>query len=135
MMFKIRQGLTLKQSLKHPDLVSRFLHGHQVLNLMEGHHPLDPVLWPFILEDSKLLGVLAASSWVVWIHEKLQVDTLRLVRVRPINLIHLLHLGNKRNGGFSRREGDKASEDLENLLMSIVWIKILQQKCDHSDLC
>jgi hypothetical protein len=26
-------------------------------------------------------------------------------------------------------------EDLENLLMAIVWIEILQQKCDHSVLC
>jgi hypothetical protein len=27
-----------------------------------------------ILEDSKLSGVLGASSWVVWIHEKLQLN-------------------------------------------------------------
>jgi hypothetical protein len=50
----------------------------------------------------------------------------------PINLVHLLHLGNERNGKFSRIEGDKAAEDLENLLMAIIWIEILQQKCDHS---
>jgi hypothetical protein len=101
MMFKIRQGLTIQQSPKHPGLVSRFLHGHQVINLSEGHHPLDPILWDpaSIIEDSKLSGVLGASSWVVWIHEKLQVDPLRLVRVRSINLVHLLHLGNKRMGG------------------------------------
>jgi hypothetical protein len=37
--------LTLQQSLKYPGLVRRFLHGHQVINLTEGHHPLDPVLW------------------------------------------------------------------------------------------
>jgi hypothetical protein len=75
--------------------------GYQVLNLTEGHHPLDPVLWDptSILEDSKVSGVLGASSWVVWIHEKLQLDPLRLVRISPINLVHLLHLGNKRNGG------------------------------------
>jgi hypothetical protein len=42
-MFKIRQGLTIQQSPKHPGLVSRFLHGHQVLNLTEGHHPFDPI--------------------------------------------------------------------------------------------
>jgi hypothetical protein len=99
MMFKIKQGLTLQQSLKHPGLVSRFLHGHQVLNLTEGHHPLDPILWASILEDSKLLGVLGTSSWVVCIHEKLQLDPLRLVRIRPINLVHLFHLGNKGNWG------------------------------------
>jgi hypothetical protein len=123
-MFKIRQDLTFQQSPKHPSLVSRFLHGRQVLNLTEGHHPLDPVLWDpaSILEDSKLSGVLGASSWVVWMHEKLQLDPLRLVRVSLINLVHLLHLGNKRNGG---------AEDLGNLLMAIVWIEILRQKCDH----
>jgi hypothetical protein len=83
-MFKVRQGLTLQQSPKHPGLVIRFLHGHQVLNLMEVHHPLDPILWASILEDSKLSGVLGTSSWVVWIHEKLQLDPLRLVRIIQI---------------------------------------------------
>jgi hypothetical protein len=97
MMFKIRQGLALQQSPKHPGFVRRFLHGHQVLNLTEGNHPLDPVLWDpaSILEDSKLLRVLGISSWVVWIHEKLQLDPLRLVSVRPINLVHLLCLEKK----------------------------------------
>jgi hypothetical protein len=52
-----------------------------------------------------------------------------------INLVHLLQLGNKRNGGFSRIEGGKVAVYLENLLMAIVWIEILQQKCDHSALC
>jgi hypothetical protein len=66
---------------------------------LEGHHPLDPILWASILEDSKLSGVFRTSSWVVWIHEKLKLDPLRLVCVRPINLVHLLQLGNKRNGG------------------------------------
>jgi hypothetical protein len=81
--------LTLQQSPKHPGLVSRFLHGHQVLNLTEGHHLLDPILWASMLEDSKLSGVLGASSWVVWIHEKLQLDPLRFVHIRRINLVHL----------------------------------------------
>jgi hypothetical protein len=49
-------------------LVSRFLHGHQVFNLTEGHHPLGPILWASILEDIKLLGVIGAKYWVVWIH-------------------------------------------------------------------
>jgi hypothetical protein len=89
---------------------------------MEVHHPLDPILWASIFEDSKLSGVLGASSWVVWIHEKLQIDPLILVHVSPING-HLLHLGNKRKGGGSY--GGKAAEDLENLLMNIVWIEIL----------
>jgi hypothetical protein len=137
MMFKVRQGLTLQQSPQHPGLVRRFLHGNQVLNLTEGHHQLDPVLWASILEDSKLSGVLGTSSWVVWIHEKLQLDPFRLVRVSPINLVHLIHLGNKEmgSGEFLRTEGDKAAADLENLLMAIVWIENLQQQCDHSALC
>jgi hypothetical protein len=130
--------LTLQQSPKHSGLVRRFIHGHQVLNVTEGHHPLDPIFWDpaSILEDSKLSGVLGASSWVVWIYEKLQVDPLRLVRISPINLAHLLHLGNKRNGGGKvldhRRR--KAAADLENLLMAIVWIDLSQQKCNHSPL-
>jgi hypothetical protein len=122
MIFKIRQGLTFQQNPKHPIHVRRFLHGDQVLNLTEGYHPLDPILWVSILEDSKL------SIWDVWIHEKHQLDPFRLVRIIPINLIHLLHLGNKRKGRFSRSEGGKAAADLENLLMSIVWIEIMQQK-------
>jgi hypothetical protein len=65
MMFKITQGLTIQQITKHPSLISRFLHEHQVLNLKEGHHPLDPIIWASILEDSKLSGVLGASDWVV----------------------------------------------------------------------
>jgi hypothetical protein len=96
---------------------------HQVLNLTEGHHPLDPILWASIFEDSKLSGVL--GGWVVWIHEKVQLDPLRLVRIRPINVVHLLHLGNKGMGGFLLTEGDKAEADLENLLMFIVWIENL----------
>jgi hypothetical protein len=96
MMFKITQGLTLQQSPKHPGLFRRFLHGHQVLNLTEGHHPLDPILWVSILEDSKLSGVLGASSLFVWIHEKIQLDPLRLVRFSPINLVNILHLAKQR---------------------------------------
>jgi hypothetical protein len=62
MMIKIREGLNLQQSPNHPGLVSRFLHGNQALNLTEGHHPLNPVLWASILEDSKLSGVLGADA-------------------------------------------------------------------------
>jgi hypothetical protein len=127
--------LTLQKSPKHPGLVSRFLHGYQILNLTEGNQPFDPILWVSILEDSKLSGVIGDSSWVVWIHEKLQLNPLRLVRVRLINPVHLLHFGNKRNGGFLHTEGGKAAEDSENLLMAIAWIEILQQKCDHSAIC
>jgi hypothetical protein len=52
-----------------------------------------------ILEDSKLSGVLGTSEWVVLIHEKLQLDPICLFYIRPINLVYLLHLGNKRKGG------------------------------------
>jgi hypothetical protein len=136
-MFKMRQGLTLQQSPKHPGLVNRFLQGHQFFNLTEDHHPRNSILWDptSIIEDSKLSGVLGASSWVVWIHDKLQLDPLRLVHIRSINLFHLLHLGNKRNGERSHTEGGKTAEFLVNLLMAVVWIEILQQKCDHSALC
>jgi hypothetical protein len=123
--------MILQQSPKHLGLVSRFIHWHQVLNLTEGHHPLDPLLWVSILEDSKLSGVLGASGWVVWIHEELHFDPLRLVRVSPINFVHLLHLRNERNGGFSRTEGVNAAEYLENLLMLIVWNGFVQQKYDQ----
>jgi hypothetical protein len=125
MMFKIRQGLTLQQNPKHPGLVRRFLHGHQVLNLTEGHHPLDPIFWASILKDSKVSGVLGISSWVVWIPKKLQLDPPRLIHIRSINLVHLLHLVNKRNGGgFLCTEGGKAAADFENLRMFIVRIVI-----------
>jgi hypothetical protein len=72
---------------------------HQFLNLTEGHHSPDPILWASILEDRKISGVFGIQGWVVWIHGKLQLDPLRLVRIRPINLVHILHLGNKSNGG------------------------------------
>jgi hypothetical protein len=125
--------LTLQQSPKHPGLVSRFLHEHHVLNLTSGHNKFDTLLWESILEDSKLSRVLV--GWIVWIHEKLQLYPLRLVHVRPINLVRLLHLGNRRNGEFSRTEGGKAASDLEILLITIVWIDFAQQNFDESALC
>jgi hypothetical protein len=127
MMFKTRQGLTFKQSPKYHGLVRRFLHGHQVLNLTEGYHPLDPVLWASILEDSELSRVLGTSGCVTLICKQHQFDPIRLVRIRPINLVHLLHLGNEWNGGmgFLRTEEGKEVENMENLLMAIVWIENL----------
>jgi hypothetical protein len=58
MMFKIRQDLILQQSLKYPGLYGRLLHGHKVLDIPEGHHPLDPIFLASIFEDNKLSGVL-----------------------------------------------------------------------------
>jgi hypothetical protein len=37
-------------------------------------------------------------------------------------------------GQFLCTEESKAVEDLENLLMAIIWIDFAQQKCDHSAL-
>jgi hypothetical protein len=108
--------LILQESPKHPGLVRWFLQGHQVLNLTEGHHPLDPILWDpaSILEDSKLLGALGV----------------------PSILFTFFTLETKGMGWrFLCKEGGKAAADLENLLMGIFWIKILQQKRDHSALC
>jgi hypothetical protein len=51
MMFNIRQGLALMR---------RFLQAHQVLNITEGHHPINTILWASILEDKKLSGLLGA---------------------------------------------------------------------------
>jgi hypothetical protein len=48
-----------------------------------------------ILEDTKVLGVF--GDWVVWILEELYFDLLSHVQVRAIYLVHLLHVGNKRN--------------------------------------
>jgi hypothetical protein len=114
MMIKVRQDLTLQQSPKHPGLVRWFLHGHQVLNLKEGHHPLDPLL-AFILEDSKLSGVLGDSSWVVCIHDKLQLDPLRLVHVRPINLPIFFTLETKGMGGVLAHRRRQSSGGLGKL--------------------
>jgi hypothetical protein len=97
-MLKVGQGLTLQQCPKHPGTFNRFFQGHQELNLTEGHQALDSLLWAPILGDSKLCGVL--GDWVVWIHEEFQLDSLRIVRVKPINLVRLHHLGNKRNWGM-----------------------------------
>jgi hypothetical protein len=36
-MIKIRQDLTLQQSPNYPGIFTRFLQGHQVLNLTERH--------------------------------------------------------------------------------------------------
>jgi hypothetical protein len=36
--------------------------------------------------------------------------------------------------GFLRTKRGKVAENLEKLLMAIVWIEILQHKCDHSAL-
>jgi hypothetical protein len=80
---------------------------YQVLNLTEGHHPLNSLLWVSILEDSKLSGVL--GCWVIWINGELQLNPLSLARIRPIHLFQLFHLGSKGMGGFSLTERRKSS--------------------------
>jgi hypothetical protein len=52
-MLKIEQGLIPQQIAKDPVLVRSLIQRHQVLNITEGHHPNDPILWASILEDSK----------------------------------------------------------------------------------
>jgi hypothetical protein len=91
------------------------------------HHPISLLITlnPLLLLIDSTLGT---SSWVVWIYEELLLDQFHLVWVMPINLFHLLHLGNKRNGrGFSYTKGGKSTEDLENSLMAIVQIDLAQQ--------
>jgi hypothetical protein len=52
---------------------------------------------------------------------------------KTLSIFFILEL--KGMGGLSHIESGKEVEDLENLLMAIVWIEILQQKSDHSALC
>jgi hypothetical protein len=135
-MLKVGQGLTLQQSPKHPILVSKFLHGHQVLNLTEGYHPLDPLLWASIQVESKLSGVLV--GWVVWIHEKLKLDLFRLVRIKLINLVYLLHPGNKRNWGggggscvHKEAKQRRIRKTYSYLLSRLIWLNRIEniQSC------
>jgi hypothetical protein len=122
----------------HPGLVSRFLHGHQVLNLTEGHHPLDPILWilhpslkiancwDYLEPDAGLSGLMRNS---ILMHSDLFLSVQSTLSI-------FFTLETKGMGwGLSRTEGGKATEDSKNLLMSIVWIEFLQQKCDQSALC
>jgi hypothetical protein len=65
-------------------------------------------------EDSKLSGVL--GEWVIWVHEKHQLDPLRLVCIRPINLVHIFTLKQKERGGgiltHKRRQSSGGFEKL-----------------------
>jgi hypothetical protein len=129
-MFKIRQRLSLQQS---PKLLVFSAGSFMRIRFSISRKAITHLIQSSGHPSLKIaINQVCMESGVVWIHEKLQLDPLRLVRFRPINLVHLLHLGNKRNGMFLHIEGGKAAEDLENLLMAIVWIEILQQKCDHS---
>jgi hypothetical protein len=132
MMFKIRQGLTVQQSLKHPGLVSRFLQGHQVLNLTEGHHPLDPLLWTFhpslkisncqeYLEDG-LSGSMRNSNLI---HSELSVSD-------PSSSPCKVKVWKE---GLLRTKEFNEVEYLENIFMAIVHIDLAQKKYDHIALC
>jgi hypothetical protein len=127
MMFKIIQDLFLPQSPKHPSFSCRSLKGNQFLNLEEGHQLLDPLLWPSIIEDTQVLGVL--GSWVVCIHEEIHLDQFCLVHIRPIYLVHLIHLGSKWNVEIFAHKRSESSGRLENLLISIVQNDLAHQKC------
>jgi hypothetical protein len=78
-----------------------------------------------ILKGFKASGT--CGSWVAWFHEKLQLDSFCLIPVSRINLVHIIHLKNKRNGCYRAKKEAKAVDDLENLLMTIVQIDLAQQ--------
>jgi hypothetical protein len=67
------------------------------------------------------LGALGASSWVIWIHEKLLLDPLRLVHVRPINLVHLLHLRNNRNERVGGDDSTKKEAKHRKIWKTFSW--------------
>jgi hypothetical protein len=48
------------------------------------------------LKIKKVSGVV--GGWVICLHEKLQIDPIKLFRFRPIHLVYFLHLDNKRKG-------------------------------------
>jgi hypothetical protein len=115
MMSKIRQGLTLQQSPKHPGLVRRFLHGHQVLNLTEGHQP-----------NSDLIQSSGHTSLkIAKFREYMEPQAGLSGSMRNSNLIHLdlsvsglLTLSisftlETKGMGFSRTEGGKVADDME----------------------
>jgi hypothetical protein len=97
MMPKIRQGLTIQHSSKHPGLVIGLFQGYQVLNLKGGNKKHDTLLWASILEDNKVSGII--GGWIIWIHEEIQPDPIRLFRIRAIYIFNILHIENKSNGG------------------------------------
>jgi hypothetical protein len=98
-----------------------FLHGYQVLNFPEGHHSLDPILWASILEDSKLSGVLGIQGWIVWIHEKLLLNQLRIFRMGPsiFSIFFIMETNGMGGGKFLRTEGGKEVEALKSLVIAI----------------
>jgi hypothetical protein len=82
-------------SMNNPFSTSYVKLGHVMVFLIL----LSILIYPGWSKYSLYQGSTFVSGWVVWIHEELQLDALRLVRVRPINLFHLLHLENQRNLG------------------------------------
>jgi hypothetical protein len=79
-----------------------------------------------MLEDNKLSEVF--GGWVIWIHEELQYDSLSCFQVRPIHLVHLLHLGNKRNEERKIPHAQKEVKQLNILktylypLFRLIWL-------------
>jgi hypothetical protein len=78
------------------------------------NHVLDPLLWTFILDDKKASKVLGIQRWLCWVHDELKLNQFYLIYVRPINLVHVLQLGNKRNGVFLQKEGGETAEYFKN---------------------
>jgi hypothetical protein len=134
-MLKVGQGLTLQRSPIHPGLGSKFFPGHQVLNLTKVHHQLDPLLWNLhpSLKISNCQEYLEAGLSGSMSNSNLIYSDLSASG--PSNLYIFFTLKTKGMGVFLRTEGYKAAEDLENLLILIVWMAFSQQKCDHNALC
>jgi hypothetical protein len=117
----VGQGLTFQQSPKHPGLVNKFLHGHQVLNFTEGHQPLDIILWEYILEDNKLSGVLGGLSGFMrspnFIHSKLSAS-------RPSTLSIFFTLETRMGGSCAQEEAKQQNiwKTQSWLLSSLIWL-------------
>jgi hypothetical protein len=128
--------LTLQQSSKHPALVSSLPQRYQVLNLQEGYQQMSHLIHSSASQYLKIAYYQAylesALSGSMRNSDMINSD---LFASDPSTFYIFFTLETKGMGGFSRIEGGKAAEDLENFIMVNVWIEILQQKCDLSALC
>jgi hypothetical protein len=127
-MFKVRQGLTLKYSPKHPGLVSRSLQGFQLLNLEGGHWPTkhlsaSPGIDIWKSQNSRCtmkMGCLDPSETSTWSTPYCS---------RQANQPCWSSWPWKQmewRWGFLWAEGVKAAKDLKSLPMAIVHIDLVQ---------
>jgi hypothetical protein len=66
-------------------------------------------VWESILENSKMLELLEIFNWIVCFLEVLELHEFNLFCIRTINLVYLLHLGNKSREWFSGVYRSKAT--------------------------